>query len=201
MVKNIFDTKTSYTLENDYVLLRPLHISDFNILKEIGVSEPELWKFTLQSGGTEEGMREYLETALERKDRGSAYPFIVFDKTKNEYAGCTRFYDIDNVNKNLSLGYTWYGKKFQGTGLNKNCKYLLFSFAFEMLGFERVEFRLDSENERSMNAIKSLGCTFEGVLRNNAYRIDGTRRDSAVLSMLKSEWLDSKKELLERKVQ
>lgn len=201
MVENIFDTKRSYSLENDYVLLRPLQRTDFDVLKAIGVAEPELWKFTLQSGGTEEGMREYLETALERKERGTAYPFIVFDKIKNEYAGCTRFYDIDYLNKNLSLGYTWYGKKFQGTGLNKNCKYLLFSFVFELLEFERVEFRLDSKNERSMNAIKSLGCTFEGVLRNNAYRIDGTRRDSAVLSMLRHEWLDSKKELLEGKLQ
>lgn len=59
---------------------------------------------------------------------------------KNGYAGSTRLYDIDNGNKNLSLGYTWY---------------LLFEFIFEQLESERVEFRLDSNNERSMRAASS----------------------------------------------
>lgn len=199
-MKDIFDPKKDYVLENDSALLRPIAVADFELLKNFGVNEPELWKFTLQNAGSEEGMRQYLETALERREKGTSYPFIVFDKIKNEYAGSTRLYDIDSANKNLSLGYTWYGKNFQGTGLNKHCKYLLFEFIFERLEFERVEFRLDSDNERSMQAIKSIGCTFEGVLRNNGYRIDGTRRNSAVLSILKNEWLESKKELLRNKI-
>lgn len=199
-MNNIFDAKKDYVLEDNYALLRPLIAADFEQLKTFGINEPELWKFTLQNAGSEEGMRGYLETALERREKGTSYPFIVFDKTKNKYAGSTRLYDIDVASKNLSLGYTWYGKDFQGTGLNKHCKYLLFEFIFEQLEFERVEFRLDSDNERSMRAIKSLGCTFEGVLRNNGYKIDGTRRNSSVLSILKNEWLESKKDLLKRKI-
>jgi RimJ/RimL family protein N-acetyltransferase len=35
----------------------------------------------------------------------------------NRFAGSTRFYDIQLQNKTLQLGYTWYGKEFQGTGL------------------------------------------------------------------------------------
>jgi RimJ/RimL family protein N-acetyltransferase len=199
-MNDVFEAKRDYVLEDDYVLLRPLTAADFEQLKTFGIHEPELWKLTLQNAGSEEGMRGYLETALERRAKGTSYPFIVFDKTKNEYAGSTRLYDIDVSNKNLSLGYTWYGKNFQGTGLNKHCKYLLFEFIFEQLQFERVEFRLDSDNERSMQAIKSLGCTFEGVLRNNGYRIDGPRRNSSVLSILKNEWLESKKAMLKEKL-
>ncbi|KIO78495.1 GCN5 family acetyltransferase [Pedobacter lusitanus] len=196
----IFDKRKKYILEDDYVQLRPLEVSDFEILKAFGVDEPELWKYTLQDAGSEEGMKQYIETALTRQEKGTAYTFIVFDKKNKEYAGSTRLYDIDLVSNNLSLGYTWYGKKFQGTGLNKHCKYLLFEFIFEQLEFERIEFRLDSENERSMRAIKSLGCTFEGILRSNGYKIDGTRRDSAVLSIVRKEWLESKKELLKNKI-
>ncbi|AOM78444.1 GNAT family N-acetyltransferase [Pedobacter steynii] len=199
-MNNTFDPEKDYLLEDNYALLRPLKSGDFELLKNFGINEPELWKFSLQNAGTEEGMREYLKAAMEKRKKGTSYSFIVFDKTKNEYAGSTRLYDIDVASRNLSLGYTWYGKNFQGTGLNKHCKYLLFEFIFEQMEFERVEFRLDSENERSMQAIKSLGCTFEGVLRNNGYRTDGTRRNSAVLSMLKSEWLESKKELLKNKL-
>ena len=68
------------------------------------------------------------------------------------------------------------------------------------MGFERIEFRLDSLNARSMNAIKGLGCTLEGVLRSNSYRPDGSRRDSAVLSILKEEWFDGKRALLKSKL-
>src|SRR5690606_19266934 len=103
----------------------------------------------------------------------------------------TRIYEINSIHKTCSIGYTWYGKKFQGTGLNKNCKYLLFKFAFEELLMERIQFRADKNNIRSINAIKSLGCKEEGILRNNMYKPDGTRRDSIILSILKNEWLYS----------
>ena len=130
----------------------------------------------------------------------SEYPFIVFDKNTQQYAGSTRFYDIQVANKTLQLGYTWYGKAFQGTGLNKNCKLLLLQFAFEELGMERVEFRADNNNERSKAAMKSIGCMEEGVLRSHAPYITGVRRDSVILSILKSEWDGSVKEKLIKKI-
>ncbi|WP_306350089.1 GNAT family N-acetyltransferase [Flavobacterium sp. '19STA2R22 D10 B1'] len=199
-MKENFSTAQYYILENESVKLIPLALSDYDHLKPFAIQEPELWKFSLHNAGSEEGMKTYIDLALKDKESGKAYPFIVFDKIRNEYAGCTRLYDIDHVNKNLSIGHTWYGKQFQGTGLNKHCKYLLFEFVFEQIAFERVEFRLDSQNERSMNAIKSIGCTYEGILRSNGYKIDGSRRDSAVLSILKQEWVESKKELLKNKL-
>lgn len=192
----IFDPETDYILEDEHVLLRPLQISDFEHLKTFAINEPELWTYSSQNAGSERGMKEVIEKALVARENGLAYPYIVFDKTTRQYAGATRLYDIDLSNKCLSIGHTWYGKEFQGTGLNKHCKYLLFEFAFEQMGIERVEFRLDALNERSMRAIKGLGCTFEGVLRSNGFRVDGTRRDSAVLSMLKEEWFNGKKDLL-----
>ena len=117
--------------------------------------------------------------------------FHCFDKRKNEYAGSTRFYDINPDYKTLQLGYTWYGKKFRETGLNKHCKFLLLSFAFEKSGMERVEFRADNSNERSIAAMKSIGCKVEGILRSQMpTQTEGVRRDSIVLSILKNEWFD-----------
>jgi RimJ/RimL family protein N-acetyltransferase len=72
--------------------------------------------------------------------------------------------------------------------LNKNCKFLLLEFAFETLQMERVEFRADNDNQRSIRAMKSIGCVFEGILRSNMYKANGDRRDSIVLSILKQEW-------------
>jgi RimJ/RimL family protein N-acetyltransferase len=96
----------------------------------------------------------------------------------------------------LQLGYTWYGSAFQGTGLNKHCKYLLLNFAFEKMHMERVEFRADNDNKRSIAAMKSIGCMEEGILRSNSIKQDGSRRDSIVLSILKVEWEKTVKERL-----
>ena len=85
--------------------------------------------------------------------------------------------------------------------MNKNCKYLLLEFAFEFLKMERVEFRADNDNERSIQAMKSIGCTIEGVLRSNTYKPDGGRRDSIVLSILKDEWHNTIKHKLKESIE
>jgi len=193
-----FDCYKNYVLEDDIVLLRPLEQNDFNNLLPFTLNEPELWKFSLVGAEGEEGLRNYMNIALAARKEAKEYPFIVFDKRTNECAGSTRFYDIQLSLKTLQLGYTWYGKKFQGTGLNKHCKFLLLSFAFEQIGMERFELRADNNNERSIAAMKSIGCKIDGILRSNMPKRDGGRRDSIVLSILKNEWFDEVKENLKK---
>lgn len=195
-----FDLSQKIILENERVLLRPLEKTDLDSLLPFAINEPEIWTYSLIPAGSEAGMKKYLGLAMEGKASGKEYPFIVFDKQQNACAGSTRFYDIQLSEKSLQLGYTWYGKKFQGTGLNKNCKYLLLEFAFEKMGMERVEFRADHNNERSIAAMKSIGCTVEGVLRSNTIKPDGSRRNSIVLSILKKEWEGSVKEKLKKSI-
>ncbi|MEO8416633.1 MAG: GNAT family protein [Ginsengibacter sp.] len=196
-----FDCSKNYVLEDDRVLLRPLQWEDFNFLLPFSINEQTLWKYSLVGAEGEEGLRNYMNIALTNRDAGKEYPFIVFDKRTNEYAGSTRFYDIQNDLQTVQLGYTWYGKKFQGTGLNKHCKFLLLTFAFEQIGFERFELRADNNNERSIAAMKSLGCKVDGILRSNMpTRTGGLRRDSIVLSILKDEWFGGVKEKLEEKL-
>ena len=200
MMNSTLDTEKEYQLEDDCVLLRPLQWEDCSNLLLFSLQEPELWKYSLVRVAGKENLENYIKTALEARAAGKEYPFIVFDKRTQEYAGTTRFYDIQLSHKSVQLGYTWYGKKFHGTGLNKHCKYLLLQFAFEQMGMERVEFRADNTNERSIAAMKSIGCVEEGVLRSNTLKPDGTRRDSIVLSILKSEWENGVKEKLMRRL-
>jgi len=195
-----FDFTKDYILEDEYVLLRPLTIDDFNILLPFSLNEPTLWKFSYQRADSEENLKRYIENALKCKHDKIEYPFIVFDKKTNKYAGSTRYYDIQESNQNLEIGYTWYGKDFQGTGLNKHCKFLLLEFAFEVMKMERVAFRADNNNARSIAAMKSIGCTVEGVLRQNLPLPNGLRRDSIILSILKKEWFDFAKENLKKKL-
>ena len=189
------DFSHDYILENDRVLLRPLRPEDFDILKEFALNEPELWYYSLLSADGLENMKSYLDAAFADKQKETAYPFIIFDKKIEKYVGSTRFYDYQPKHNTVQLGYTWISNQAQGTGLNKNCKFLLLEFAFEELELTRVEFRADNNNKRSIAAMKSIGCTFEGVLRSNCDSPSG-RRDSIILSILRNEWIESVKSRL-----
>jgi N-acetyltransferase len=189
----MIDFERDYILENDRVVMSPLKEEHYDVLVQYATNEPELWTYSLIQASSPKKMKIYLNKAIEGRTNLHSYAFVVYDKLKKQYAGSTRFYDIQKENASLQLGYTWYGKEFQGTGLNKNCKFLLLEFAFEALKMERVEFRADNQNERSIRAMKSIGCVEEGVLRSNTYKPDGTRRDSIVLSILKDEWKSSVK--------
>ncbi|MDL2142011.1 GNAT family N-acetyltransferase [Flavobacterium tructae] len=201
MVQSNFNFSDTIILEDDSVLLRPLQESDADNLLEISVNEPETWKYSLVGADGKENLINYIQLAIKGRENQKEFPFIVFDKKTQKYAGSTRFYDMNLEYKSLQLGYTWYGSAFRGTGLNKHCKFLLLQFAFETLGVERVEFRADNNNERSIAAMKSIGCKVEGVLRSHMPTANSdVRRDSIVLSILQKEWFDEVKENLKRKL-
>jgi RimJ/RimL family protein N-acetyltransferase len=199
-MKTPYNHLTEYILEDERVRLTPLKETDIEFLLPFALNEPDTWKYSQTSAKSEQGMRKFISTALANRAAGKEYAFIVFDKKTNEYAGSTRFYDIQPENEMLQLGYTWYGEKFRGTGLNKHCKFLLLQFAFEDLGMQRVEFRADARNERSIAAMKSLGCKVDGIIRSHIWLEDGSRRSSIVLSILKDEWENTVKENLKARL-
>ncbi len=185
-------------LENSRVLLSSLKMDHFESLLPFSEKEPELWKYALQSAEGGKLLKKYIREALLSKNNKTAFPFVVFDKQKQQIAGMTRLYDYNKIHNTISIGHTWYGKYFQGTGLNKHCKFLLLSEVFDTWHLDRVEFRADYRNKRSINAMKSIGCIEEGILRSNCKGLDG-RRDSIVLRILKNEWQNTIKDLLKYK--
>lgn len=198
----VFDFEKDYILEDEMVLLRPMQLDDYKYLLKYSINEPETWFYSLVGADGAENLKNYISIAVANRKNKIEYPFIVFDKRTNEYAGSTRFYDLNFNFKSLQLGYTWYGEKFRGSGLNKHCKYLLMQFAFEQLGVERFELRADARNARSIAAMKSIGCVVEGILRSNmpTREESGVRRDSIILSVLRKEWFDTVKTRLQKQL-
>ena len=191
---SIFENKP--VLEDERVLLRVLQEDDIPHLLPFSLNEPEIWKYGLVTAAGEDNLKKYVQAAVKNLQDQKEYPFIVFDKKANAYAGSTRFYDIQQHFLTTQLGYTWYGKDFQRTGLNRHCKFLLLQYCFEQWGLQRVEFRADAKNDRSVTAMKAIGCVEEGILRNHMPTAQGGRRDSIILSILHSEWNDHTKEKL-----
>ena len=180
--------KNDILLENERVRLEPLNWEHFEFLLPIALEYPDLLKYSPPNFGTEEFLKTYFENNLKLRDNGEKYPFIIYDKIVNCYAGSTSFMNISNENRRIEIGSTWLGKKFQRTGLNKNCKFLLLQYVFKTLGFERVEFKTDKRNKQSQKSILAIGASYEGLLRSHMVMADGYRRDTAYYSILKNEW-------------
>lgn len=196
-----FDFKEKYILENEYVKLQPLENTDFDNLLEYSENEPEIWDFNSGGANGKENLKKYIANAIKNRESEKEYPFIVFDKKSGKFVGSTRFYGIFLEMKIIEIGYTWYGKKYQGSGINKNCKYLMLEFAFDKLEMERVAFAANSKNEKSLNAMKSIGCVVEGVLRNCSTDAKGERIDSTRLSIIKTEWNENVKNNLKKQTE
>ncbi|SHO60811.1 GNAT family N-acetyltransferase [Algoriphagus zhangzhouensis] len=195
-----FDFNKDYILEDERVKLSPLQIDNVSDLLEIA-NEPDIWNYSFIKGNGEKKLRNYIAGAINQRHNQKEYPFIVFDKQTNQYAGCTRYCEISPNIQSIRLGYTWYGERFRGTGLNKHCKYLLFQFAFEKMGAERIGLAAYSENLRSIAAMESVGCKKEGVFRGIFPSLDGKgRTDAVLLSILKPEWEKHVKHVLRGKL-
>lgn len=195
-----FDFTKNYVLQNERVHLSVLTAAHFEDLKKIAKA-PEVWTYFLEKGLGAEAFDKYINAAIEQREKGTSYPFVVFDKRENQIAGLTRLYDYIPDLGSIKIGHTWYGTAFWGNGMNKHCKYLLFKFGFETLELERIGFGVHGENLRSVAALKSVGVSEEGVLRNFLPSIAGDKRvDLLHLSILKAEWFQRTKATLEQKI-
>ena len=183
-------------LENDRALLRPLVSADVDLLIDIATQDKDLNQFSPIQINTPELLSRYIENSLLQRTNKIHYPFIIFDKQLNAYAGSTSFMNVSNKDRRLEIGATWIGNRFQKTGLNRNCKFLLMSYAFDELGFERVELKTDERNIKSRTAIEKIGGKFEGILRSHTLMSDGFRRNTVYYGILKSEWRELKQNFI-----
>jgi RimJ/RimL family protein N-acetyltransferase len=184
-------------LQGKHVRLEPMTESHAPALAEIGIGQP-FWDFMVYGKiNTVDDMRAWVLDVLARAESGTDLPFVAIHLASGRVAGATRYLNIMPNDRGLEIGGTWYGSEFQRTAVNTECKYLLFSHAFEILGCIRVQLKTDSRNERSQKAIERIGAVKEGVLRNHMILPDGHYRHSVYYSVLDTEWPDVKKRLEE----
>lgn len=147
----------------------------------------ELWKLWYTTVPHPEGMAAEIQRRLGLQDKASMLPFTVFDD-QGRIAGMTSFMNIDNAQRRVEIGSTWYAARVQRSALNTECKLMLLQHAFEQLDCIAVEFRTHRLNTASRRAIERLGAQLDGVLRSHLRMPDGTLRDTAVYSITAPEW-------------
>jgi len=184
--------QSNIILENEKVLLIPFENERNTELKEI-IFDDEIWKYMGMYVRNDEDFDNYIQNTLTQKANGICYPFLIIDKATNQVAGSTRYGYLNHTSQKCEIGWTWYGKDFQGTGLNKACKYELLKFGFEKIQFKRIQFSADFENTRSQSAIEKLGAVKEGLFRNNYIDSEGKSKDDVYYSIILEEWNNTKR--------
>jgi N-acetyltransferase len=187
----------SVPLLGDVVQLRPLERTDRDELIS-AAGDGELWKLFYTRVPSPERMEDAIETFLRLRDQGTMMPFTVRLASTGRVVGMTTFCNIDAANRRLEIGYTWFARSSQGTGVNAASKLLMLGHAFEELGCIAVEFRTHWMNQRSRRAIERLGAKQDGMLRSHQLMADGSIRDTVVFSIIASEWPTVRNELHRR---
>ena len=175
------------TLLGDYVRIDPLSVNHLNDLQD-AVRDGELNLLWYTFIPNADDMLEEINKRLRLREMGSMQPFAIIDIATGLAIGMTTFMNIDATNRRVEIGSTWLSKSTQRTFINTECKLLLMAHAFEKLNCIAVEFRTHFINTQSRKAIERLGAKFDGILRNHSIMPNGTLRDTAVYSIIKSEW-------------
>ncbi|MGN6830735.1 GNAT family N-acetyltransferase [Paucibacter sp. M5-1] len=177
---------TPVTLSGRHATLAPL-APEHEAGLQAAVREGELWQLWYTAIPTPEGMAAEIRRRLDLLSKQSMLPFTVFDADQR-IVGMTTFMNIDNANRRVEIGSTWYGNSVQRSPLNTECKLLLLTHAFETLACIAVEFRTHRFNSASRRAIERLGAQLDGILRSHMRASNGTLRDTAVYSITATEW-------------
>lgn len=184
------------TLGGLHVTLEPLQPAHAEGLRA-AAADGELWRRWYTNVPPPGAVDEYIACALKMQQAGDALVFAVRD-VSGDLVGTTRYYDLDAAVPRLSIGYTWYARRAQRTGLNTEAKLLLLDHAFDSLGCIAVAFETSWLNRASRTAIARLGAKQDGILRSHKRHADGSVRDTVVFSIIASEWPAVKRNLLAR---
>ena len=147
----------------------------------------EIWDhMPIRASG--DGFDAWFDHSLELAIAGREAVWAVRTMADGALVGSTRYLAIEPEHRRLEIGHTWYAPAVWGGQVNPACKLALLRYAFETLGFNRVELKTDNRNLRSQAAIAKLGAAREGVFRAHMVRRDGTLRDSVYFSIVRDEW-------------
>ena len=175
------------TLAGRHARLEPLardHCADL----QAAVHDGELWHLWYTAIPAPDGMAAEIDRRLGLQATGSMLPFAVRAGATGRIIGMTTYMNVDQSNRRVEIGSTWYARSVQRTPLNTECKRMLLGHAFETLDCIAVEFRTSFFNAASRRAIERLGARQDGILRSHTRHADGTLRDTVVFSILPHEW-------------
>ena len=138
------------TLKNDLIEVVPLKAEDFEKLYAVA-SDPLVWEQHPNKNRYQRDVfQNFFKGAMESKGA-----FIVYEKETGKVVGSSRYYELDEENNSVAVGYTFIGRDFWGKGHNAALKKLMLDYAFQFV--DQVILHIGATNFRSQKATEKLG--------------------------------------------
>jgi RimJ/RimL family protein N-acetyltransferase len=144
-----------------------------------------IWTYMSQYGPFADAA-EFAAWVAQRSALEDPYSYAIVDRD-NRALGIATLMEIRPTMRVVEVGHIVYSPALQRTPLGTEAQYLLARYAFETLGYRRYEWKCHWFNAASRGAARRYGFIFEGVLRQQMIA-KGRNRDTAMFSMLDSEW-------------
>lgn len=171
-------------LQGRAVALEPLAQAHLDDLWNAAAPAPESFDY-LRYGpfGSSDELRDLIVELSSRADQ----PFWAVRCAGGAVQGWLSICDVSQTDGAFEIGSIWFAPTLQGTRAAREAIFLLMCLGMDTLGYERMVWRCQSQNERSFKAARNLGFTHEGTWRNAAV-VKGWQRDVAWFSILRAEW-------------
>lgn len=167
-------------LENQDYQLIPLQQGDFESLYKVA-SDPRVWE---QHPNKDRYKREVFQNffvgAMESKGA-----FKILEKATGNVIGSSRYYDYNEEDNSIFVGYTFYGTESWGKGINPQIKKLMLDYIFRFVG--KVNFHVGKDNMRSRTAMERLGA--ENTGEQEVSYFSEPSRTNIVYQIKKENWL------------
>ena len=100
------------------------------------------------------------------------------------FSGVVSLHDIHLADHSAEVGY-WVAASMRRKGIGSMAIRLITDYAFEVMGFRRIESKVDVKNEASNALFVKQGYEFEGILRSAKTALDGTQEDMNLYSIIR----------------
>lgn len=179
---------TATVLEGKYCLLEKLSVERheeelFNVVMAEG--EADRHRYLLEEAPA--SREEFHRWTQAREQSVDPYFFTVIDKRNGLVSGRMSLMRITPEHGVLEIGHIFWGKSIAKSTVATESIYLLLSYAFDTLGYRRVEWKCDNLNEPSKRAARRFGFVFEGLFRKHLV-VKGRNRDTAWFAMVDDDW-------------
>jgi RimJ/RimL family protein N-acetyltransferase len=144
-----------------------------------------VWTYMSQYGPFA-GAGEFSAWVKSRVALQDPYSYAIVDPG-GRALGIATLMEIRPAMRVVEVGHIVYSPALQRGPLGTEAQYLLTRYAFETLNYRRYEWKCHSHNAASRRAALRYGFMFEGILRQQMIA-KGRNRDTAMFSMLDSEW-------------
>ena len=173
------------SLQGRYGRVERLKVEHADALWDVVKGHDPIWTYMSRYGPFAD-RAEFSDWVASRLPLADPYSYAIVDRD-NRAVGILALMEIRPGERVIEVGHVVYSPALQRTPLGTEAQYLMARYAIETLGYRRYEWKCHSYNEASKSAALRYGFVYEGTLRALVIA-KGRNRDTAMFSMLDSEW-------------